>query len=288
LITEEVAMHREGETVVEPAGLDVTPRKIDLAISPDTPRYWFDGHPFKTHYFNALSSTFPVGERFFVRSVRHYLDDIDSDSLKQKVNNFVSQEGRHSIEHDAHIKLLLEQGYQGIRQFERVDKTILDFLNRYFPRFALAATISLEHFTAILANELLEYPERWISPMHEDMRLLWQWHAIEETEHKAVAFDVYQAVCGSYGLRVTAMVVETVGLLLDVLIRAGYLLWKDGLFWKPRIWWQGIVFVWGKNGALRSILKDYFRFYRRDFHPWKDNNYHLVKEFLEAHHADFK
>ena len=281
-------MRTKGEAPIEPAGLDVTPRKIDLAISPDTPRYWFDGHPFKSHYFNALSSTFPVGERFFVRSVRHYLDDIDNESLKQKVSNFVSQEGRHSIEHDAHIELLAAQGYQGIRRFEQIDRAILGFLNRHFPRFALAATISLEHFTAILANELLEYPERWTAPMHEDMRLLWQWHAIEETEHKAVAFDVYQEIGGSYGLRVTAMVVETIGLLLDVLARTGYLLWKDGLFWKPHVWWQGVRFVWGKHGALRSIISNYFKFYRRDFHPWQDNNYHLVKEFVTTHQGDFK
>ena len=124
--------------------------------------------------------------------------------------------------------------------------------------------------------------------MHQDMRLLWQWHAIEETEHKAVAYDVYQEVCGSYSLRIFAMVVETAGLLLDVLVRTGYLLWKDGLFWRPGIWWQGIKFVWGKNGAFRSIMKSYFRFYRRDFPPWQDNNYHLVQEFLEVHQGDFK
>lgn len=263
---------------VEPAGLKLKPRKIALALSANMPRYWFDNHPFKTHYFNALSSIFPVGERFFVRSVRYYLGEMTNASLRNKVKDFVRQEGHHSIEHDAHIKLLLEQGYVRVRFYERCDKAILDYLNRHFPRFSLAATVALEHFTAIMSNELMSHQKRWIDPMHEDMRRLWRWHCVEEIEHKAVAYDVYQEVCGSYGLRISAMVLETVGLLLDSLLRTAYFLWKDGLFWRPRIWWQGIGFVWGRQGAMRSVLRDYFRFYRRDFHPWKHNNYHLVEE----------
>ena len=263
----------------EPAGLQIRVRDVHPKFGEDTPRYWFDNDPFKTHYFNALSSTFPVGERFFIRSVRHYQEKITREELKVQVRNFVGQEGHHSIEHDTHIRLLLDQGYKGIRRFERIDKILLDAMNRRFPRFALAATISLEHFTAILADELLRHPDRWIDPMHEDMQLLWRWHAVEETEHKAVAFDVYQEAVGSYGLRVAAMMVETLGLLADVFFRTAYLLWKDGLFWKPKIWFWGISFVWGKNGALRSVLSEYFKYYRRVFHPWQQNNYHFVEEF---------
>ena len=272
-------MPRKSVPFSEPADLKITVRDVHPQLGNDTPRYWYDNDPFKTHYFNALSSTFPVGERFFIKSVRHYEDQITKESLKTQVKNFVGQEGHHSIEHDVHIRLLLDQGYKGISRFERIDKVLLDTMNRRLPRFALAATIALEHFTAILADEILRHPDRWIVPMHPDMQVLWRWHAIEETEHKAVAFDVYQENVGSYGLRVTAMIVETFGLLADVFFRTAYFLWKDGLFWKPKIWMHGVSFVWGKNGALRSVFREYFKFYRRDFHPWQHNNYHFIKEF---------
>jgi predicted metal-dependent hydrolase len=276
-------MNEAGTSHCEPAGLNIVPIEIVSALSADTPRYWFDRHPFKTHYFNALSTSFPVGERFFIRSVRYYEKQITDVRLREQILQFVGQEGHHRIEHTHHIDILLSQGYGGVRNFERVVQALLDFLNRRFPLYALAATVALEHFTAILADELLRRPDRWLAPMHPDMRLLWQWHAVEETEHKAVAFDVYRQAGGSYALRVSAMVLETIGFLLDILIRTAYFLWKDGKFWNIRIWLEGIRFVWGRHGALGSVVGAYFRFFRRDFHPWQHNNYHFVEAFLKEY-----
>lgn len=277
-------MSRGGKAIHEPAELTITPKDINSALSEDTPRYWFDNHPFKTHYFNALSSSFPVGERFFIRSVRHYEAQIGDARLKQQILQFVGQEGHHRIEHRHHIDILLAQGYHGIRRFEHVVQVVLDFLNKRFPLYSLAATVALEHFTAILADHLLRHPDRWLTPMHPDMQLLWKWHAVEETEHKAVAFDVFQQVSGSYVLRLGAMILETIGFLLDILVRTVYFLWRDGKLFSLRLWLQGIAFVWGRKGALGSIIGDYFRFFRPGFHPWQNDNYHLVKQFL----ADYK
>jgi predicted metal-dependent hydrolase len=235
-----------------------------------------------------ISSTFPEGERFFVRSVRHYLGNIHGEELQRQVAQFTSQEGYHGIEHDDHIDILRAQGYSGIDRCIAFDKRSLNWLNRRFPRFSLAATAAIEHFTAILANQLLSHPERWIEPMHPDMQLLWQWHAAEETEHKAVAFDVYQQVSGSYGIRVAAMGVETLGLLADVFFRTAYFLYRDGKLFRPRLWLEGWRFVWGRKGVFGSVLRDYRRYYRRDFHPWDCDNYRLVTEFLTAHEGSLR
>jgi len=264
----------------EPGDLDFVPKEIDAPLSPDTPRYWFDNHPYKTHFFNALSTSFPVGERFFIRSVRNYESRITDPRLKNQVLQFVGQEGRHRVEHNHHIDLLLQQGYGGIRVFERFVQRLLDFLNKHFPMYSLAATVSIEHLTAIMADQLLRHPERWSAPMHPDMRLLWQWHAVEETEHKAVAFDVYQQVFGSYYLRIFAMLLESTGFLLDILARTIYFLWKDGKLFSLRLWMQGIAFVWGPKGVFGSIILEYFKFYLPGFHPWKNDNRELIREFL--------
>ncbi len=277
-------MNQTATSAHEPAELTITPKEIHSALSPETPRYWFDNHPFKTHYFNALSSSFPVGERFFIRSVRHYEPQITDTKLSQQILQFVGQEGHHRIEHRRHIDILLAQGYGGVRRFERFVQSLLDFLNKRFPLYSLAATVALEHFTAILADQLLRYPDRWLAQMHPDMRLLWHWHAIEEAEHKAVAFDVYQQVSGNYLLRISAMIVETAGLLLDMLARTVYFLWKDGKLFNLRLWFEGVAFVWGRRGTLGSVIGDYFKFFRPSFHPWQNDNYDLIQQFL----ADYK
>ena len=264
-----------------PQDADFVPKEIRSPLSPDTPRYWFDNHPFKTHFFNALSTSFPVGERFFIRSVRNYESRITDPRLKNQVLQFVGQEGRHRVEHNHHIDLLLQQGYGGIRVFERFVQRLLDFLNKHFPLYSLAATVSIEHLTAIMADQLLRHPERWSAPMHPDMRLLWQWHAVEETEHKAVAFDVYQQVFGSYYLRVFAMFLESTGFLLDILARTIYFLWKDGKLFNLRLWIQGIAFVWGPKGVFGSVILEYFKFYLPGFHPWQNDNRELIQQFLD-------
>jgi len=257
-----------------------TPKEINVPFSPDTPRYWFDNHPYKTHFLNALSSSFPVGERFFIRSVRHFESRISDPVLKEQVLQFVGQEGRHRVEHNHHIELLVSQGYTGLKVFERTVQRLTDFLNRHFPIYSLAATVSIEHLTAILADQLLRHPERWSEPMHPDMRLLWQWHAVEETEHKAVAFDVYQTVFGSYYVRIIAMILESSAFLLDIFARTVYLLWKDKKLFSIRLWAQGIAFVWGYRGLFGSSVLQYFKFFLPGFHPWKNNNYYLVQNFL--------
>ena len=266
-----------------PQDADFVPKEIRSPLSPDTPRYWFDNHPFKTHFFNALSTSFPVGERFFIRSVRNYESRITDPRLKNQVLQFVGQEGRHRVEHNHHIDLLLQQGYGGIQVFERFVQRLLDFLNKHFPLYSLAATVSIEHLTAIMADQLLRHPERWSAPMHPDMRLLWQWHAVEETEHKAVAFDVYQQVFGSYYLRVFAMLLESSGFLLDILARTIYFLWKDGKLFNLRLWIQGIIFVWGPKGVFGSVMLEYFKFYLPGFHPWQNDNRELIEEFLREY-----
>jgi predicted metal-dependent hydrolase len=150
------------------------------------------------------------------------------------------------------------------------------FWNRHAPRFALASTAALEHLTAIMARRALAEPDYWAEPMHEDMAALWQWHAMEEAEHKSVAFDVFQKVSGSYALRVVAMLFATFGLLTDNFIRWCYFLSRDGLITDRRQWVDTFRFLWGSNGLYRRTIPDYLRWYRRDFHPWQQDDQPLI------------
>jgi predicted metal-dependent hydrolase len=256
-------------------------RNISFDLSTETPRYWYEGSPGRTHLMNALSTTFPAGEAFFVRSVQHYRDAIDDPELLDQMRRFGGQEGVHAREHDRHVELLVQQGYGWIPELNRIADREMRFYNRRLPKFALATTAALEHITAILAHRALANPEMWNAAMHPDMAPMWQWHAMEEAEHKGVAFDVLARVSGNHALRIVAMIGATLGLLLDNLIRFTYFTAKDGNLWKPSVWLDAARFAWGRDGFYRALIPTYLRWYRRDFHPWHEDDQPLIDAQLE-------
>jgi uncharacterized protein len=237
---------------------------------------------------NALSFAFPAGEAYFVNSVRYYVKRITDPVLKEQAERFIHQEAMHAKEH-GRANRELEQFHAYGRQMERLIAAWLGFSRRFMPRATqLATTCALEHFTAMLADVLLRDQQRFIADSDPSFVALWLWHAVEETEHKSVCFDVYRHVCGkgvfSYLQRVIVMGVVSM-IFLGVL---------------------SVIFMrikWSKSGdtadaALRSgtptlavLLHDvplrlYFDYYRVSFHPWQHDNAQLIDEW-KAYFGDF-
>ncbi len=262
----------------------IVPRPIRFNITDDSPRHWFGGDPFRTHFFNALFTTFPPGENFFVRSVLHFRDRITDPAQQADVNAFAGQEGTHANVHQDHLDVLVRQGYRSLARQNRIIDGFLRLTNRVTPKLALALTVALEHFTAMLAHQALSEPERFHDPAHADFLPLFDWHAAEEIEHKAVAFDVYQQVDGSYPRRIVAMVLATLfmGAIL-VPWRMTPLLYRDGLLFDGRTWRDGLAFVYGRHGIFRSPWDHYRQYYRRDFHPWDVQDFDLVERFRQRY-----
>lgn len=246
--------------------------RLDLAnradpTAPPIDRNWWGGEPMKTHFLDALSSTFPFGEAFFVRSVRYYADRVEDPTLREEIRAFAGQEGQHSRIHDDHVALLLQQGYTAIETRNRLFDRFVRWHNVKFPAMSLAVTASLEHLTALLARKVLEDDASQLETMDPRMRSLWRWHALEEAEHKAVAFDTYQAMGLPYRLRVVAMVLSTLDLSLETFQRMAYMMWKDGRLFDAESWTRGWRFLLGRDGFLRGLGNDYRAWFRRDFHP---------------------
>lgn len=252
-------------------------RRPALEIGPDVPRYWYGGDAFATHYLDALSSVFPDGEAFFVRSVQRFRDRVDDPELRRAIQGFAGQEGQHSHQHDRHLQLLDAHGYRALARMNRAGDTIMRLLNRRLPRFSLASTAALEHLTALLARRILEDESRFTAPMDARMGALWRWHALEEAEHKTVAFDVLRRVAPSYLLRVFALAVTTFGLFSEMLVRTAYMLWKDGELLRGASWRGGARFLFGRAGLLRGLGRDYRAWYRRDFHPSQIDDTALIE-----------
>ena len=274
-------------------GTGIYVRRIDTSRTTEVPRHWCRNEPFATHLLNALSSVFPIGETFFVRSVLRYSETFKDDPrLSAEVRAFVAQEGLHKREHDRHIEMLVEQGYPGILTRNRLIDRVFRWLNKWQPVTSLAATAALEHLTATLSRVVLS-DDRVVHGMDPRMHALWQWHALEESEHKAVAYDVLMRVSSSYSLRVYVHVVNTLGLVVGTFERAIYMLWKDGELFKWKTWRDGwrALFADGRpatselgyqpRGVLRDMAPYYLAWYRRDFHPSQQDDSRFIAEYQQ-------
>lgn len=258
-----------------PAGLQISPRHMDFAFPDPLPRHWHGGDAFKSHLFDAMSVLFPDGERFFIDSVRYFREQIADPVLKEQIRGFIGQEGHHSREHLEYSNRLRDLGYD-IGQIERRVQARIRLTQKAFsPQRQLAATAALEHITAIMADGLLKDP-RHMAGAHPTMARLWRWHALEETEHKAVAFDVYNQVCGSRKLLRRAMRMGTFFFVLDTTRGLIHMLKQDGLLWNWRVWRDGLQWMWGKHGVFRPLLRTYRDFFKPDFHPWQHDNLELL------------
>lgn len=270
-------MSRSVARLRTPDHVSITPQRLNLQFDAATPRYWFDNDPVVTHFLNAMSLSFPDGERFFVDSVRHFRDRVEDPKRQKDISGFIGQEAMHSLEHTTFNRFLDSKGYGRITK--AAEKTARHLLKGAYIRFTshekLAATAALEHITAILADALLR-DEKTMASIHPGARALWMWHAIEETEHKAVAFDLYQDVDGRNGQRKFMLVAGTLFLAAYTTAYTWQFLKHDGLHRKPLVLARGLWKLLGRDGIITRVVPEYLDFFRDDFHPWMHENSALI------------
>jgi len=256
----------------------ITPRQLEVDIPPHTPRYWMGGDAYSTHLMNALSLLFPPGERFFMDAVREFRGQVSDPGLLQQVRGFLGQESLHSREHKTFNQWLAKFGIDADGIEQAVTDEIAERKSKRTRLDDLAVTCALEHFTAIMAEGWLDETEMRESAV-EPLRTLWTWHAIEELDHKSVAYDVYQEIGGDYERRRAWMLRISFGFILGVSIMHMRFMWRDGLFKRPgylaKRWWK----YWGPRGAFTKLIPSYLSYYKRDFHPWEHDHNALIARF---------
>lgn len=260
--------------------VNIPPRRLDFEFPTETtPRYYYDNNPFLSAFLTALSSVFPEGESFFVESVRHYRDQITDPILKAQVSGFIGQEAMHSKEHQAFNEMATRQGYP-VDKLDKLTGKLLRFAQVTLPKSAqLSVTVSLEHFTAIIAEMLLRDPDVQ-SKFAVEARQLWLWHALEENEHKTVAYDVYEKFVGSYALRVGMMVPTTILFFAAAFAFHARLLVSDGQLFNVRQNARGLKYLWnGKKGIFSRLLPQYLDFFKPGFHPKHHDTDALLQEW---------
>ncbi len=239
--------------------------------APDIPRYWLDGDAFKTRFFDAQSILFPEGEKFFIACVRDYKDRISDPELLQQVAAFTMQEGQHGQVHTKFNNRLKGQGI-------RVDHIVENEKNILFKRFrgrlpkvyTLALTAAAEHMTATMAHGFFRHG--LLEKADPRIRAIYAWHAVEEIEHKAVAFDVFQKIAGGgYFVRITAMLQESIMFPLHVFLIMRHMFDVDGIHGaaRVRLWARGLWWLYGPRGLYMRVMPHYLSYFLPGFHPWK-------------------
>ncbi len=263
------------------ATANIPPRRLDFEFSPSSARYYFQNSSFKSTFLTALSSLFPHGESFFVQAVRNYRDQISDPLLKAQIAGFIGQEAMHSKEHIAFNQMATLQGYP-VDALDHDVGVLLKYAQKIAPEvMQLAATVCLEHYTAIIAEMLLTDSEVQQS-FSDEVRPLWLWHALEENEHKSVAFDVFQQVSGSYAVRAGTMIPTTIIFFAVALWFHARLLAADGQLLNIRQNWQGLKYFWGgKTGVFSRLLPKYLDFFKPRFHPSQHDTDALLNDWRE-------
>ena len=259
----------------------VPTRRISFEASlRDLPKHFAaDGDLIMSHVAASLSAVFPDGEDFFVRSVRNHRDQITDPTLQRDVAGFIGQEAMHGREHRALNDRLDELGYP-TKRFERITKWGLAQREKLMsPKANLAATAALEHYTATLAELLLRDEEARALFGHDTLRDLFLWHALEESEHKAVAFDVYKAVGGSERTRVWTMNFITVAFLGGMTLQVIISMLGDPATRNPRTLWASLKRLRRSPFLKREVWRTLRDYNRPDFHPDDHDNTELMLQW---------
>ena len=270
-----------------PEDLSITPRDRRFGREDRQGRWWMNGDPIASTFLTALSVTFPKGEAMFIEAVKSHRDGVP-DRLAREIRAFTQQEVIHSREHVVFNRKAAEAGYD-LSELEADVDHIIGLIRERPQIVNLMATIALEHYTAMLAAAFLRDP-KLLGGAEAEWGALWKWHAIEEIEHKGVAYDTWLHATKDWSrwrrwkAKSLMMLVVTGSFWRKRIKGMKALLKQDGLTgWRvtARIWW----FLLGNPGVLRKIFLPWLSYFLPGFHPWNHDDRHLIRKY-EGDYAD--
>lgn len=265
------------------AGASFPVRRMNFNFD-HVPEYWANNSAGITHFMTALSALFPDGEKLFidsVRAVRYHPAIKDNDVLQKEISAFIGQEAMHTQEHVGFNASAQKYGHD-VAKFERETGRLIQGARKWFARAVkpfgmtqemvdLTATTALEHFTATIASELLRNQHIQALMTDPTMSYMWYWHAVEENEHKAVAYDVYEGVFGkglkAYALRNIALVIAMALIFTAQSSFVIRLLKEDG---KLNMKELGMIYKYAyspSKGIIAGMTKEMLAYFKPSFHP---------------------
>jgi predicted metal-dependent hydrolase len=265
-----------------PPGVQVKYRRMDFGLeSAGFDKRWHRGSAFISYFWNALSSSFPPGERFFVEAANSVRPQVDDPELLAELDEFVRQEGHHAFHHRRFNALVGEQGLDMARLEKRFSVPLEAASEGLRPMQKLAVTVALEHFTAVLSHHVLKHPEL-LEGADPKVAAMFLWHFSEELEHKATCFALYERLGGRYRTRLKASRLAwtlELGLTFRNLLS---MLREDGRLFDVADHVRGLWYLFGPRGLLTGMLPELLTYFGPKFQPWQVNDSHLISEALRA------
>lgn len=261
-------------TARTPEELTILPRDLHFDVAIARSGHWLDGDPVATAVMNALSLTFPDGERLFMDAVRGYKDQLTG-RLAQAAKDFIAQEAIHSREHMM-LNRMIDPDRYPVDTIQAEIRRRIAFARSRGPMGMLISTICLEHFTAMLADMFAQHDDMF-RKTDPALRDLWRWHAMEETEHKAVAYDVFLVASKDwpawrrYVRRCVAMLLISYFFPRNITAYAASMLVADG--YTPQAATRAVKrFLWRDPAFFGRGWRIWITWFKPGFHPWDHDN----------------
>ncbi|GAX35697.1 metal-dependent hydrolase [Nodularia sp. NIES-3585] len=262
-------------------------RQLKFDFSQNTERYWFEQSAFKTHLFNSFTIGVCDVEKYLIQNVNQRINFINNPQLKQDAKAFIGQEGQHSLQHQKFWHNLHFLGYKFDTYLICLRILFFEILaRRMSPNFNLAISVGIEHLTTLLAEFALEY--HFFEAAQPLLKELFEWHAAEELEHKAVVFDVLQSATNNYLLRIFGMFVGHILVFWFLNLGMAMLLYQDKKLLDKKVWQELFEFWITKDKFLCKVFLNAIDFCRPDFHPAQKDHLFLIQSVINNGVADLK
>ncbi|MBX2848223.1 MAG: metal-dependent hydrolase [Acidiferrobacterales bacterium] len=268
--------------------IEIQPRRVGFEFSDVSSPFFYQDNSCISAFWVGMSASFPLGEAEFIKSTRLFEEQINDEKLLEDVRDFAQQEAHHALQHRRLNKLFDDLGYDIGKLEHFFNKELKRREKNWSAERRLAQTVVVEHITAVMAHYALTQHEQ-MQPFPPSIRALFQWHAIEEIEHKSVAFDVYQHCVGDRRLLMrTYYRFIFFEFPLNLYLSTRALIKQTGhkVTWRERkVLWR---YLFGDGGLVSSIKSLYWMFRNPDFHPWDHDDSDLVEDWKERLSPHFK
>jgi len=250
------------------------------------PARWFKRQAFASIFFDAGSVSIPEAERLVISTAEEAAQYVIDPVLREKLHKLIAEETAHSRVHDAYNAYLARKGYP-VAKYEKEFAGWARWLNTRFSlmtRLAICATV--EHFTACISRQILDTGIFEGEDVDERMDRVWTWHALEELDHRAIAFDLYTEMGGTYARRFWSALIGS--FLFMYIHNRCFLafLRKKKLLRRWSAWKIGLPFLFGKNGIYRHFIPDWWKFFHPRFHPSLIPIRNVLKKQLRHYHIE--
>ncbi len=249
----------------------ITPRDYHFNFS-SMPASWLDNNPYLTHMFNGPSIGVPYMEGLVNFAVKRCLDKITDKELLDDCLHFIKQETFHSREHIKYNQQLRKLGYHSDIIANKIKKKLNQVKKKWSPLTVLAMGVAFENLVSAVSITVFE--DQILKDANMPIKDFWEWHLMEELEHKTVLFDLYQHLGGGYLRRIIMYTLATSAYCYYSLQIYLQFVKKDG---GSKI--KAFFFVTSKKSFFMKSLLRSFAFYKFDFHPDKMSINHPITDW---------